>query len=89
MSKKIELYILGLVGRNQGKLGWYNVERTVTNKTEFDISFDELMALINSLVEEGFLEARKAAESELPAAYWITEKGQALLDKNEVKRNPL
>lgn len=83
MNEKITLYILGLVARNPGKLGWYNLERTVTNKSGFEIGFDELIALIKSLVEEGFLDARKVPDSELPATYWLTDKGQARLDSGD------
>lgn len=85
MNEKIALYVLGLVARNPGKLGWYNVERTITNKSEFDIGFDELMALINSLVDKGFMDARKESDSELPATYWLTDKGQARLSGKDME----
>ena len=72
----IELFILGLISRNPGELGWYNVERTITRKREFDIGFDELMALIDSLVKNGFLETREGTKTRV---YWITEKGKNAL----------
>lgn len=79
MNKKLVPFILGLVERNPGKLDWHAVERRVTLDKDFDIGFDELIALLKSLVKDGFMDARKDEGSDLPPGYWITEKGKNVL----------
>lgn len=77
-TTRMRMEILRLIANNDGKLSWYQLDRSLSHD-EFLPIMDQMMPLLEQLEQDGLIKS----EGEAPR-YRVTDAGQAIVEQQAV-----